>query len=52
MDPMVSCKSGGSKKDAIIGWIGHVSYHLGSLVSIIELTVLCALVCKVGYFDA
>ena len=33
-------------------WIGLVSCHLGSPRGAIELTVLCAFVCKVGYFDA
>ena len=30
--------------DDVIGWIGHVSHHLGSLLGAIELTDLCALV--------
>ena len=36
------------------GWalIGHVSHHLGSILGAIELTVLCAFICTVGYFDA
>ena len=38
--------------DVVIGWIGVVSHHLGSLLGAIELTFLCAFVCKVGYFDA
>lgn len=40
------------RSDAVIGWIGHVSVHLGSLLSPNELTILCALVCRVGHFDA
>ena len=36
----------------MIEWISHVSHHLGSLLSDIELIILCAFVCKVGYFDA
>ena len=38
--------------DAVIGQIGVVSDHLRSLFGVIELTILCAFVCKVGYFDA
>ena len=38
--------------DAVIDWIGDVSYHLQSLLSAIVLTVSCAFVCIVGYFDA
>ena len=38
--------------DAVIGQIGLVSYHLGSLLGAIEPTILCAFVCIVGYFDA
>ena len=37
----------------MIGWIGHVSHHLGSLLGGIygnALTVLCGFVCGVGYF--
>ena len=36
----------------MIGQIGHFSHHLGSPLGAIELTVLCAYVCKVKYFDA
>jgi hypothetical protein len=35
----------------VIGWIGHISHHLGSVLSAIELTVLCVFVSIVGYFD-
>jgi hypothetical protein len=38
--------------DVVTGHIGHVSCHLGSLLSAIELIVLCVFVCKVGFFDA
>ena len=38
--------------DAVIGQMGLVSYHLGSLLGAIEPTILCAFVCIVGYFDA
>ena len=38
--------------DAVIGWIGVVSHHLWSLLGAIERTILCAFVCRVGYFDA
>jgi hypothetical protein len=38
--------------DVMIGWIGHVSYDLGFFLSDIELIVLCAFICRVGYFDA
>ena len=40
------------RSNAVIGQRDHVSHHLGSLLGAIELTVLCAIVCKVGYFDA
>jgi hypothetical protein len=36
----------------MIGWIGFISRHLGSLLGVIELTILCAFVCKVGNLDA
>ena len=49
---MANCKSGGLKKDAEICWIGHVSHHLRMLFNAIELVVLHAFTCKVGYFDA
>ena len=39
------------EKDAMIGKIGYISHHLGSLSGAIELIVLCAFVIKVGYFD-
>ena len=34
----------------MIGQVSHESHHLGSLLGAIELPVLCASVCKVGYF--
>ena len=37
---------------ALMGQIGLVSHHSGSLWGVIELHVLCAFVCRVGYFDA
>jgi hypothetical protein len=36
----------------VIGLIGLVSRHLGSLLGVIRLTILCAFVRKVGHFDA
>ena len=36
----------------MIAWIGIISCHLQSLLGAIELIVLCAFMCKVGYFDA
>ena len=36
----------------MIGHIGLVSHHLQSLLGAVELTVLCAFVCKVIYLDA
>ena len=38
--------------DALYGCIGHVSHHLGPLLGVVELIVLCAFVCKVRYVDA
>ena len=38
--------------DAVNGWIGHVSHHLGSVSGAIALIVLRAFVCGVGCFDA
>ena len=35
----------------MIGWIGHISHHLRSILSAIELTVLCVFVSVVEYFD-
>ena len=35
----------------MIGRIGTVSHHLRSLLGTIELTILCAFIRKVGYFD-
>jgi hypothetical protein len=37
---------------AVVGRIGLVSHHLGSLLGAIELVVLCAFRRGVGYFDA
>lgn len=39
-------------EDVVIGWIGFGSHQLGSLLGAIELTVLCAILCRVGYFNA
>ena len=36
----------------MISQIGVASHHLQSLLGAIELTSLCAFVCKVPYFDA
>ena len=36
----------------MIGQIGVVSHHLESHQGDVELTVLCACVCRVGCFDA
>ena len=36
----------------MIGRIGHVSYDVGFLLSDTELIVLCAFMCRAGYFDA
>ena len=36
----------------MFGRIGVVSHHLQSLLDVIELIVLCAIECIVGYFDA
>ena len=38
--------------DAVIGRIGLDPHDLGSFLSGIELIVLCAYICRVGYFDA
>jgi len=38
--------------DAVIGWIGRLPRHLGSLLGVIELTIFYEFVCRVGYFDA
>ena len=40
------------EKDAAIGQIRIVSDHLQSCLGVIELIILCAFQCKVGYFDA
>ena len=49
---MVARKGCIDRLDVVIGQIGLVSRHLGSLLGAIGLTVLCAFVCKVGHFDA
>jgi hypothetical protein len=49
---MANCKSGGMKKDTMIGWIEHVLHHLSSLLGAIDFTVLCAFIFRVWYFDA
>ena len=36
----------------MICWIDVVSHHLQPLMGAIELNIMCAFVCKVGYFDA
>jgi hypothetical protein len=36
----------------VVGWIGHVSHHLRSLLDAFEFIVLCAFVCRKWYFDA
>ena len=38
--------------DAVIGWLGHLLHHLRSLLGAIEVTVLCAFVCRVRCYDA
>ena len=48
---MVSQKGCTDRPHVAIGWIGPLSHHLGSLLGDIELNVLCAFVCRVGYFD-
>ena len=52
---IANCKIGGligcnERPYAVIGRISHVSHHLGSLLGAMELHVLYAFVCKVGYF--
>ena len=41
-------KGWSDRPDEVIGWIGHVSHHLGPLLGAIELTDSCAFACKVG----
>ena len=36
----------------MISWMGVVSHQLQSLLGAIELILLCAFICRVGYFDA
>ena len=58
MDPnwlyikVVARKGCSDRSDTMIGRIVHVSHHLGSLLGVIELIVLCASACNIGYFDA
>ena len=49
---VVASKGCSDRWDAVIGQIGVVSYHLRSLLGVVKLTILCAFLCKVGYFDA
>jgi hypothetical protein len=35
----------------MIGHISYVSHHSESILGVIELFVLCAFICRVGYFD-
>ena len=54
---LANCKSAAlkgcnDKLDAVICQIGLVPQHLRSLLDVIEWTVLCTFVCKVGYFEA
>ena len=49
---VVAHKGCSDRPDAMIGQICYVSHHLGSLLGAIELIVLCASACSVGYFDA
>lgn len=51
---MANCKCGYLKgwsegSNTMIGWIGFVSHNLGLLFGTVDLTVICACVCKVGY---
>lgn len=49
---MATRKSGVLEKiHAVVGRISHVAHHLRSFFNAFEITVLCACVCKVGYFD-
>ena len=36
----------------MIGRIGVVSHHLRSLLGVNKSIILCAFICRVGYFDA
>ena len=44
---VVTYKGCNDRSNAIIGWMCHGSHHLGSLLGVNELTVSCAIVCKV-----
>ena len=46
----VDLKGCNDKWNVMIDWIGVVSHHLQSYFGVIELIVLCAFVCGVGYF--
>jgi hypothetical protein len=39
------------RSDTMIGQIGHAAHYLGSPLRAIESTIMCAFVCRVGYFD-
>ena len=49
---LVGQKGCSVRLDVVFGRITLVSHHLGLLLGVIKLTILCAFVCKVGYFDA
>ena len=49
---VVAQKGCSDKLDAVIGQIGRVSHHLESLLGAFESIILCAFVCRVGYFNA
>lgn len=49
---VVGRKECNDKWDGVIGWISVVKQHLQSLFNVIELSILCAFVCKVECFDA
>ena len=52
MDPRWLIVKVMAEKDVVIGQLGVLSHHLQSLLGAIELIILCAFVCRVGYFDA
>ena len=52
MDPKWLIVKSLAQKGCNDKWDAIVSHHLQSLLGVIELTVLCAFVCKVGYIDA
>ena len=43
--PLKGCND---KWVVVIGWSGYVSHNMQSLLGAIDLTILCAFVCKVG----